>query len=431
MTNPVAKPRWFHLTPDRLVLLLLVIEGLLWLSERFRLLSKGWTTVIAVAALGVLILLMLLWFAGALLFRWRFQFSIRSLLILVVVVAIPCSWLAVEMKKAKEQQEAVKAIRKAGAEVDYFYDRHDANGDELVGEELPRPVWLQAFVGKARVFQVCSQDFVHDTFAKITDAELEHVERLTDLRHLLLDKTLVTDAGLKHIEGLTKLEVLYLDNTQITDAGLEHIHDLPRLRFVTLDNTKVTGTGLRQMKGLPNLQDLSLDGTQVTDTALPYLAALPHLQDLSLSGTKVTDAGLRHLKSLTTLKTVRLNGTRITDAGLRCFEGMHHLEGLELNGTKVTDEGIKRLQRALPKCKIEYQWVYPPPHLDSHGHEVLNPALPDDDFDEAVRIAQAVFDRNRSDIVVGSSSRVGNPLASRHREGVHFFQSTDGDHSAR
>lgn len=29
-----------------------------------------------------------------------------------------------------------------------------------------------------------------------------------------------------------------------------------------------------------------------------------------------------------------------------------------------------------------------PTHLKSHGHEVLNPALPDDDFDPAVRIAQ-------------------------------------------
>ena len=30
-----------------------------------------------------------------------------------------------------------------------------------------------------------------------------------------------------------------------------------------------------------------------------------------------------------------------------------------------------------------------PTYLKDHGHTVLNPALPDDDFDEAVRIAQA------------------------------------------
>ena len=44
-----------------------------------------------------------------------------------------------------------------------------------------------------------------------------------------------------------------------------------------------------------------------------------------------------------------------------------------------------------------------PTFLKDHGHEVLNPALPDDDFDVAVRIAQAEFGQHRPDVVVGSS----------------------------
>ena len=44
-----------------------------------------------------------------------------------------------------------------------------------------------------------------------------------------------------------------------------------------------------------------------------------------------------------------------------------------------------------------------PTYLKDHGHEVLNPALPDDDFEAAVRIAQAEFDQHRPDVVVGSS----------------------------
>jgi len=42
-------------------------------------------------------------------------------------------------------------------------------------------------------------------------------------------------------------------------------------------------------------------------------------------------------------------------------------------------------------------------YLAEHGHEVLNPALPDEDFDEALQIAQAEFDRHHPDVVVGSS----------------------------
>src|SRR5262245_4412789 len=44
-----------------------------------------------------------------------------------------------------------------------------------------------------------------------------------------------------------------------------------------------------------------------------------------------------------------------------------------------------------------------PTYLDQHGHEVLNPALPDEDFEAAVRVAQAEFDRHQPQAVVGSS----------------------------
>src|SRR5260370_27890226 len=44
-----------------------------------------------------------------------------------------------------------------------------------------------------------------------------------------------------------------------------------------------------------------------------------------------------------------------------------------------------------------------PTYLAQHGHEVINPKLPDDDFAAAVQIAQAEFDRHHPDVVVGSS----------------------------
>jgi hypothetical protein len=44
-----------------------------------------------------------------------------------------------------------------------------------------------------------------------------------------------------------------------------------------------------------------------------------------------------------------------------------------------------------------------PTYLKDHGHEVINPALPDDDFTEALRIAQVEFDKHQPEVVVGSS----------------------------
>jgi hypothetical protein len=44
-----------------------------------------------------------------------------------------------------------------------------------------------------------------------------------------------------------------------------------------------------------------------------------------------------------------------------------------------------------------------PTYLANHGHEVINPALPDEDFAEAIRIAQSEFDQHQPDVIVGSS----------------------------
>ena len=44
-----------------------------------------------------------------------------------------------------------------------------------------------------------------------------------------------------------------------------------------------------------------------------------------------------------------------------------------------------------------------PTFLKEAGHEVINPALPHEDFTEAVRIAQGEFDKHQPHVVVGSS----------------------------
>ena len=44
-----------------------------------------------------------------------------------------------------------------------------------------------------------------------------------------------------------------------------------------------------------------------------------------------------------------------------------------------------------------------PTYLAEHGHDVINPALDDDDFTLAVTTAQAEFDEHQPAVVVGSS----------------------------
>ncbi|MGO9109407.1 MAG: hypothetical protein ACLP9L_09250, partial [Thermoguttaceae bacterium] len=139
-----ARVRWSHLTPGRLVIAVLAAEVLLWLSDRFGWLGwhKGYAVLTAVASVGAVIVVMLLWFAVALVFRRRFQFSIRSLLVLAVVVALPCSWLAVEIKKAREQNAAVGRIKQL-AEFVVYDCQLDASGKLLPNAQSPEPSWLR------------------------------------------------------------------------------------------------------------------------------------------------------------------------------------------------------------------------------------------------------------------------------------------------
>ncbi|HBE68940.1 MAG TPA: alpha/beta hydrolase [Planctomycetaceae bacterium] len=44
-----------------------------------------------------------------------------------------------------------------------------------------------------------------------------------------------------------------------------------------------------------------------------------------------------------------------------------------------------------------------PTYLKDAGHEVINPKLDDDDFDDAIKTAQAEYDQDQPDVIVGSS----------------------------
>jgi hypothetical protein len=266
---PKPNARWFHLTPGRLLAVLPAVEGLLFLWEHFFRLPKGWPVLIAIAAAAMVMLMSFLWFAVALLFRWRFQFSIRSLLILTVAVAIPCSWLAVERKKAREQKEAVEAIVNAGGLVEYDDEDSDPFANLPATPRASGPAWLRNFLGR-------------DFLASVVSVGLRANQ--------------VTNAELGQLKGMGRLQGLYLENTQVTDVGLEQVRCLGQLRRLDLNATRVTDAGLEHLKDLGQLQRLDLGYTQVTDVGLEHLKGLGQLHWLNLYETQVTNEGVKKLK---------------------------------------------------------------------------------------------------------------------------------------
>lgn len=258
MDESKPKRRWYHLTPDRLILGLFAVQILLLLSEWFQWFGfnekKGWTVLIAVAAVCVVVVVMLLWLVASFFSRLRFQFSLRSLVVLVVVVAIPFCWLAVKMREAERQFWAVWTIKRADGIVYYDYQNALDRDVYVFGrQDPPAPAWLRTSLGRdffSEVGAICSGDP-----ERFDDAVLERVRSLKKLRWLFLCDTPVTDVGLENLTGLTELKRVGLTNTQVTDAGLEQLNGLTSLQWLELSGTHVTAQGINRLQAaLPNCE---------------------------------------------------------------------------------------------------------------------------------------------------------------------------------
>ena len=217
-----------------------------------------------------------------------FQYSLRTLLVVVTLFAVPCSWLAVKRQQARREREAAAAFQTLGGEVKW--------------SQPSGPEWLRKQIG---------------------DDLFTHVDFLG------LGGTEVTDEGLERLKWLSQLQGLNLGQTDVTDAGLEHLKGLSQLRVLGLLGCRnITDAGLESLKGLSQLQTLGLRETNITDAGLEHLKGLSQLQYLNLSFTSVTDTGLENLKRLSQLRE------------------------LSLRSTRVTPESVKKLEAALPKCKV-------------------------------------------------------------------------------
>lgn len=100
--------------------------------------------------------------------RRRFRFSLRTLLIVVVVLSLPLGWLGGCLAQIRQQRSTLEHLEK--------YD--------------PIVEWRFGYLVRLGF---------HGT--PLTDAELKHIKRLTELRHLYLDGTHVTEQG---VNGLQK-----------------------------------------------------------------------------------------------------------------------------------------------------------------------------------------------------------------------------------
>ncbi len=324
------KRRWFYPTPGWLVILSLAVTGVLFLSERFQWFGfnthKGWTVLLAVAAVGLFLALMLVWLLIALAFRMRFQYSIRSLLLLVVAVSLPCSWFAVEMKKAREQRAIVDGIRQLNGEVQYDW-RIDAIGDELPNSQAPQLHGCRAVLG---------DDF------------------LSNVSLVNLKTANATAADLNQLPNLSQLRILWIHDLQVSDTVLEQLKKLDHLEELELVGSCVTDARLEQLRWLKQLRRLGLDSAPITDAGLVVLAGLPNLQSLFLNyPPNITDQGVEKLhQMLPRCQIVRRKYISTDTHRERTYLAELRLTALFRHSNEATQADVDELQRLLQHCQI-------------------------------------------------------------------------------
>ena len=93
--------------------------------------------------------------------------------------------------------------------------------------------------------------------------------------------------------GSFEIERIDLTDQDVTDADLENLASVPELKALTLQGTKITDEGLTHLLALKELKDLNLTNTNVSDTGLKLLEGLESLEKLHLHNTAVTNDGLK------------------------------------------------------------------------------------------------------------------------------------------
>jgi serralysin len=186
-----------------------------------------------------------------------------------------------------------------------------------------------------------------DGNSELSSDGLAPLHKLGSLQVLVLGQTGIKDPGLDHLKALLELRELSLSDTKVGDQGMAHLVGLANLHVLNLTNTQVSGRGLEQLKSLTQLTNLYLDGSSVTDSGLAQVTGLRRLKLLSLDDRQFTGPSLTNLKNLPDLESLILQGN-FDDDSLKLLEGLPGVHTVDVRGTQVTDKGVEGLKRSRP-----------------------------------------------------------------------------------
>ncbi len=117
-----------------------------------------------------------------------------------------------------------------------------------------------------------------------------------------------------------RCEWLDVSFSNATDADLQWLDQLRELRRLSLEGTRVGRQTVARSATLPKLRELDLTGCTIDDAALLPLARHRTLQTLWLGQTRITSQALETLRTVAQLKRCDLTGTSIPADEIEAFQ---------------------------------------------------------------------------------------------------------------
>lgn len=178
----------------------------------------------------------------------------------------------------------------------------------------------------------------------LTDDDLAPLAKLKSLEELLLaGPSQLTNACIEHLTGLTNLKRLQLSGSAITDEGLSQLQHLKQLEELELQQTGAAGTILTSFRGVP-LKHLIL--RDLSDEHAAQLGGFQELERFQCNGQSLTDRGFAHFAGLKRLKSLNLAGCRgISSSGFGALRSLTNLTSLDISHTNAGDDALRQLVR--------------------------------------------------------------------------------------
>ena len=210
-------------------------------------------------------------------FKIRWSFKMRTLLLLVAAIGIVCSW---EANTLRQRARAVALLRGCGA-----FLRVESAPLSWLPERIRGPLspWLDRYSDVTVELEFNSHSRGEPTRAE-RDGIIAAIATLNELWAVYVSFR-IDDDNVRTLASMSDLEVLGFNTRGITDVAVGHLQKLRRLDPLSIYGgitDQMPTETIIKLNSLPRLYSLGLHGAFSREDAARLRTAFPRLKHLAL-----------------------------------------------------------------------------------------------------------------------------------------------------